>query len=220
MLMLFIKKIRCAFILLKVGALKVFFYQLRRQIYSRDMQIGLVKALDGHGKLSFKCQIKYRLQQASEEDMNEAFQKVKTESQESAQKLLNRKWLYECGCGKWYIARTADTDELCYLQCIIRPQDNKLLDKDLKNWFPKLKEDEILLEGAYTLENYRRKGVSGSVLFDILEIYRKKGFKRLIGYIDNDRKTTLENMEAIGFTKFEEITLHKTLFFTKRKYKP
>ena len=126
----FYRRIIYAFTLLRVGVFKVFLDQLRRQIYSRNVQIGIVKSLDDYGKnLIAECKIKYYLQPASEGDINEAFQKVKTESKESAQMLLNRKWLYECGCGKWFVARTADTDELCYLQCVISPEDNILLDK-------------------------------------------------------------------------------------------
>jgi hypothetical protein len=160
------------------------------------------------------------LQPASERDINEAFQKVKTESKESAQMLLNRKWLYECGCGKWFVARTADTDELCYLQCVISPEDNIFLDKSLRNWFPKLKTDEILLEGAYAFEKYRRNRLAAPVLFDILDIYRKKGFKRMIGYMDKDREYVLKKNDRIGFTRFEEVSLTRILFFSKRKSKP
>jgi L-amino acid N-acyltransferase YncA len=218
--MRFFRKTICAFTLLRVGAFKVFLNQLRRQIYSRNVQIGIVKNLDDYGKNLVECKINYNLRQASEEDIKEAFQKVKTESKESAQMLLNRRWLYECGCGKWFVARTADTDELCYFQCVISPEDNKLLEKDFRDWFPRLKEDEIIMEGAYTFEKHRGNRVAMSVIFDILDIYREKGFKRMVGYIDSYREVSLGKMERIGFTRFEEITLHKNLFFTKTKSRP
>ncbi len=217
MLMRFFRKMRCAFTLLKIGALKAFIEQLRRQIYSRVMQIGLVKSLDNLEKNPIECPIKYHLREASEEEINEAFQKVNTESKESAHKLLYRRWLYECGCGKWFVARTADTSELCFFQCVISPEYNQQIDEGFRNWFPILKEDEILFEGAYTFEKYRRNKLAGSVMFGLMEIYKNKGFKRTMLYIEEDRESQIQRTEARGFMRFEKVSLMTTLFFSKRK---
>jgi L-amino acid N-acyltransferase YncA len=214
----FLKKVRSAILLLKISGAKEFFNQLRRQIYSRALWIGMEKNMEGNAKALAECKIEYYLRQASEEDMKEAFQKVKTESKESAYKLLYRKYLYECGCGNWYIARTADTDEPCFLQSVIRPEDNKLLDEGFGNWFPRLNEDEILLEGAYTFENYRGNRLCHAVASDIIEIYREKGFKRMIAYYNNDNAASLKAGEKTGFTKFEEVPVLTILFFTRSKF--
>ncbi len=220
MLMRFLRKISCAITLLRVGALKVFWDQLRHQIYSRDVHIGIAKSLDSLEKNPIECPVNYNLREASKEDINEAFEMVKTESKESAQMLLNRKWLYECGCGKWFVARTTDNDDLCYFQCVISAEDNERLDKGFRTWFPRLKEGEIIFEGAYTFENYRRNKLAGSVLFDLMEIYRNKGSKRVIGYIDKKSESQLKRTEARGFIRFEEVSLMKTMFSSKRKSRP
>jgi hypothetical protein len=221
MLIQFFRKILCAVTLLKVGAVKVFLDQLRRQIYKRDVQIGLVRSLNNnYDRDQIQCPVEYNLQEASKEDMDEAFRKVKTESKGSAQLLLNRRWLYECGCGKWFTARTIDTGELCFFQCVISPADNKLLDHGFKNWFPELKEGEMIMEAAYTFEKFRGTKVARSIMFDILDMYRSQGFKRMILYIDKDFEYLLKKSESTGFTKFEEVTLIRTLFFSKRKSRP
>ena len=221
MLMQFFRKILCAATLLRVGAVKVFLDQLRCQIYKKDVQIGFVRNLDdNYNRDQIQCPIEYKLREASREDMDEAFRRVKTESKESAQLLLNRRWLYECGCGKWFVARMADTNELCFFQCVISPADNKMLNQGFKNWYPELKEGEMIMEAAYTFEKFRGTKVARSILFDLLDIYRNQGFKRMILYIDKDFEYLLEKSESTGFTKFEEVTLTRTMFFSKRKPRP
>jgi len=220
MLMRFFRKIRGAVTLLKIGAFKVFLAQLRRQIYSRYKQIGFIRSLDyDYVKNSIDWQMEYRLREASKEDMKEAFKMIKTESQESAQMLLHRQWLYECNCGKWFVARTADTDELCFLQCIISPEDNSVLDRGFRNWFPRLKKGELITEAAYTFEKFRGHHIPGPIMRDILNMYRDKGFKQMIIYIDEDKEYLINKSEERGFTRFEEVSFTKILFFNKRKSK-
>jgi GNAT superfamily N-acetyltransferase len=218
MLIQFLRKVQNAILLLKFGGPKAFLNQLRRQIYSRDIRIGMEKNMLDNTQTPIECKIKYQLRRASEEDMNEAFQKVKTEGEESVKPLLQRKWLYENGFGNWYIARTVDTNEPCFIQSVILPEDNKQMDKGLGTWFPKLKEDEIILEGAYTFEKYRGNRLAHAIASDIIDIYRKKGFKRMISYYSKDNLAILRSGEKTGFTKFEEVPTLKILFFTRNKF--
>ena len=207
-----------AFMLLRLGGLKVFLKQLRCQIYSRSAQVGFTVDLQRNDIPRIEAKINYTLSLASEQDMNEILQKTKTESEESVQSLVYRRWLYEDGYHNWYIARTADTNELCFMQSVIHPEDDKVVKGRFKGWFPKLKEDEILLEGAYAFEKYRGCRLCDSVASDILDIYRKKGFKRMITYIKKDNVTSLKAAAKTGFTKFEEVPIHKILFFTRSEF--
>lgn len=214
----FLRKVCSAFVLLRTVGPRVFFEQLRRHIYSQHLQIIFEKNLEeNNARARNECRINYSLRLATKEDMDEVFQKVKTESKEAVQMLLHRKWLYDCGFRNWYIARTTDTNELCFVQGIIQPEDNKLIDGDLRNWFQKLKEGEALLEGAYTFEKYRGNRLCDSVANDIFEIYRKLGFKRIITYVKSDNVASLRAAEKTGFKKFGELSVLKILFFTIRK---
>lgn len=214
MLVRFIRKVRSAVLLLKFSGLKEFFGQLTRQIYSHHVQVGVEKNLEDTGGQPVESKTKYYLRVGSEEDMDEAFQQIATESKESVQQLLNRRWLYQCGFGKWYVARTPDTKELCFLQSVIGPEDNRLLDDGFKGWFPRLQKDEILLEGAYAFEKYRGGGLCNAVSNDIIGIYKAKGFRRMITYIRKDNVSSLKASKKTGFKKFEEIPVTKILFST------
>lgn len=216
----FYRKIIYAFTLIRVGAIKVFIKQLLRQLYSRDRQICLVKSMENLEKNPVDCPIRYHLREASGKDMKEAFQKVKTESTESKRMLVKRKWFYDRGCGKWFVARTDDEDELCFLQCVITSEDNKLVEKDFKQWLPRLNEGDFIFEGAYTFEKYRRNRIAGSTMFDLMELYKNKGYKRLLLYIDDYRESQLLRTEKRGFTRYEVVTLSRILFFSNRTSRP
>jgi L-amino acid N-acyltransferase YncA len=214
----FSKKVRNALVLLRIVGPGVFFEQLRRQIYSRHIQIGLEKSLEANStQTPGECKIQYSLRPGSPQDMDEILRKVTSESKESVFNLLFRRWLYDSGFHNWYIARTADTNDLCFIQSVISPDDNRLLDGDFREWFPRLNKDEFILEGAYTFEKYRGNRLCDSVASDIFEIFRKQGFKRVLTYIKSDNAASLRAAEKTGFKKFEQVHVLKILFFTMRK---
>jgi L-amino acid N-acyltransferase YncA len=220
MLKKFLRTAYSAFMLLKMVGPKLFLKKLGRQLYSRDVQIGLEKNLEEDSTLPpANTNIKYYLRTATEADMDEAFQQTDTESKESVQILMYMKWLYECGFRNWYIARTADTNEVCFMDSVILPEDNPLIEKSFKTWFPILKDDEVLLEGAYAFEKFRGKGLTTCAHVEMLDIFRKKGFKRMLVYIKKDNLPSFKLIGKVGFTKFEEVPVLKILFFTRRKFR-
>jgi hypothetical protein len=210
----FLRKVRCAILLLKYSGWKDFASQIKRQIYSHHVQVGVEKYLADANARPVTSKTKYNFGLGSGKDMDEAFRQIATESKESVQQLLNREWLYRSGFGKWYVARSFDTGELCFIQGVIGPEDNNLLDDGFKGWFPRLKEDEILLEGAYAFEKYRGGGLCHAVASEINDIYRKKGFTRTIAYIRKDNTSSIKASEKTGFRQFEEIPVTKILFLT------
>jgi hypothetical protein len=215
----FLKMVDNGLLLFKFGGQKEFFHQLRRQIYDRDVQVGLEIQLGENVILNLpECEIKYTLRPASKKDMEVVFQQVKTESNEAVKLLAHRKWLYDCGFHNWYIAQTDDTDEPCFIQSVITAEDNKLVKKHFRNWFPEVKEGEVLLEGAYTFEKFRGKRLVIFTFNDLLKIFIEKGFKRVISYTEKGNIPILKSSERQGFKRFEEVKVLKVLFFTRRKF--
>jgi RimJ/RimL family protein N-acetyltransferase len=129
------------------------------------------------------------------------------------------KWLYECGFRNWFIARTVDTSEICFLMSAIRPEDNQLLKRGFQNWFPIVKENEVIIEAAYAFDKYRGQGLTTSAHIDILDFYKAKGIKRSSLYIKRDNLPSFKTAEKIGYRKFEEVPMRKILFVTRRQFK-
>ncbi len=204
--------------LLRIAGFRVFFTQLMRQVYSKESQLGLELKLPESNVPPIQAKINYTLRVASAEDIQEALQKASFESKASVQKLLYRKWLYESGFRNWYVARTVDDGDLCYLHSVIESNDYKVAEGDFSNWLPVLKNDEALLEGAYTFEKYRGQKLSSAITVDLINIYKKKGFKRMLTYIEKKNTPAIKVVEATGFTKFGEVPVLRVLFFNLRKF--
>ena len=100
---------------------------------------------------------------------------------------------------------------------IIYPEDDKTTGGKFRNWFPRLKEDEALLEGGYTFEKFRGNRLHPSVITDRFRICKDKGFRRVVAYIEKGNIASLKGYERAGFTQFEEIHHLRVLFFTRRK---
>ncbi len=206
------------YLLLKIGGLKIFLIQLKRQIYSRSNQISLTLNLQETDIPKIEANIKYTLKLASKEDMDEVLQKAKSESKDMAQKLLFRRWMYEDGYHNCYIARTADTNEICGVAFTIYPEDDKKVEGRFRNWFSRLKEDEVILEGGYTFEKFRGNRLHPSIITDRLRICKESGYKWALGYIEENNAASLKGAERTGFKRFGRVPELKFMFFTFRKY--
>ena len=218
MLKRMLRKVRYAVLLAKVGGLKVFFHQLKRQIYSRASFIGLERNLGTNGA-PVPCGVEYSLQLASEEDMEEVLQKAKTESKESAHELVQRRWFYESGFSNCYVARTIDTGELCYMVWLISSVDRALVKPGFRDMLPRLKANEMLIENSYTFEKYRGNRIMPSAMVELCEIARRNGYKRVITYVSQDNIASLKGCQRAGFKQFEEIPELKLFFITKRGHR-
>jgi ribosomal protein S18 acetylase RimI-like enzyme len=210
--------VRYAALQLELGGPKPFFTQLKRQVYNKNLFLGLEENLDTNGK-RIPSNLTYSLQQASEKDMEDLLAKAKSESKESVHELIERRWFYECGFHDCYVARTADTGELCFVAWLLSAKDNNLVNRNFKNRLPRLEEDELLLENCYTFEKYRGNSIMPSALLKLWQLARNKGFKRIITYVRKDNKSSLRAFEKLGLRKFEEIPELKLFFFTRRKYR-
>jgi GNAT superfamily N-acetyltransferase len=209
------RKIRCAILLLRVGGLKVFLHQLRRQLYNRDAFTRLEKNLED--SIRTPCGVKYSLSLATKEDMQEVLQRVKTEGNNSARELVQRNWFYECGFHNCYIARVNDSGEICHLAWLVFPDEESIVEQDLKERLPALKREQCLLENAYTFTTYRGRGLMSSVIVQLSEMARSRGCKRMIAYVREDNLASLKACETAGFKKYDEEHELKLLFFTKVK---
>jgi len=212
-----IAKARFATLLLRIAGPTILLVQLKRQIYSRGVFLGLEKDLrtDGYHVTSG---VDYRLGVASPEDIQEVFENAKRESRESAIELIQRIWFYDAGFHNCYVARTADSNELCYMQWMLSCADSDLIVSSFDGKFPRLGDDEVLLENAYTFEKFRGKRVMPAVELELADIARQKGFKRMITYVREDNIASLKGCERAGFKVFERVLEGKLLFFGGRKH--
>ena len=210
------RKVRYGILLIKNGGLWLFWHHLKRQIYSRTTFWVLERNLqtdNGH----IPCGVQYSLHPASREDMEEALQISKSESRKAAYDLIQRKWFYESGFHDCYVARTADTNDLCHIQWLVSSADEQVVSRGFRGRFPRLREDEVLVENVFTFEKYRGKGIMPSAIDALSRMARGKGFKRMLTCVSEDNTYSLRGFERAGFRKFDEIRETRFLFSIRRK---
>ncbi len=212
MLKIALGMVRYTILLLKLGGLKAFFRELKRGIYSTTTFIGVEMNLDSE-IVPFPSKVKYSLRPASVEDMEEVFRSIKTESKRSTIELIQRQFFYESGFHNCYVAETADTNELCYVEWMLTSNDNDLLRRCFGSRYPVLKENEVLLEHRYTFEKYRGNRIATSVDLQLCEMARRNGFEHEIGYNSTDNIASIKASEAAGHKPFEMVHVRRLLFF-------
>jgi RimJ/RimL family protein N-acetyltransferase len=207
------EEIHFMIIILRVVGLKFFLKRLRLQIYSKSTEIGFTLDLTNYKIPHIEASIKYSLQTASKEDMGELLQGAKTESKESAYHLTMQLWMYEDGYHNYYIARTTDTNEICFIQSIIYPDDIRMARGRFKNVFPKLKIGEAIIESSYTFERFRGNRLHPAITTDLLRSCKERGLKRMIAHVSKDNIASIKGTERAGYTQFEEVSKVKFLSY-------
>ena len=211
------RKMRYAMLLIRIEGPILFLSHLSGQIFHRYALRGLQKNLQTNNAL-VPCEVRYSLKLASDKDMQEMLEMAVSEGKDSAYELIGRKLFYDSGFRDCYVARSADTNELCFVQWMISPKDCLGLDPGFKNMLPKLEQQDLWMENSYTFKKYRGKKLYPSVLVELAEIARNKGFKRIFTYVREDNIASIKGCERAGFQVFERVTEMKLLFSTRRKY--
>ncbi|MBI4304237.1 MAG: GNAT family N-acetyltransferase [Chloroflexi bacterium] len=210
------RKLRYATLLLKISGPKIFLSRLKNQLYSRDSLYRLVKNLDTK-TVPASCGVVYSLRQACDEDFADILEKAKMESRESAYELIERKWFWESGFHSCYAAQTG-SGEVCFMGWFLSSQDSNVVKDGFKSRLPELKKDELLLENFYTFEKYRGKNIMPSVLAQVSQEAKSKGFNRIIAYVRQDNTASIRALEKVGFSKSGAIPELKFLLRTKREH--
>jgi hypothetical protein len=206
------------FTLLKIGGPGIFLRQLKRQIYNRSNQIGLALNLEKLEVTDNRAKVKYALNLATEEDIDKIWEKARFESKEMAQPLLFRRWMFKHGYRNCYIARTAETSEICAMAFLVLPEDIKKSESGYRSWFPQLGEDEAIIAGTYTFEKFRGNYLHPSIITDLSKMCRERGYKRVLAYVEENNTDSLKGFERTGFERFGNAPELKLLFFTSRDF--
>jgi GNAT superfamily N-acetyltransferase len=100
-----------------------------------------------------------------------------------------------------YVAVTGD-DQPCYVQWLIAPSENDNVRAIFGERFPSLKPDEMLLEGAFTLEAWRGKGIMAAAMAQITEKAIDHHAKWVITFVGSDNIPSLKGCKKSGFEPF------------------
>jgi GNAT superfamily N-acetyltransferase len=109
--------------------------------------------------------------------------------------------LFAAGIGTGYVAVT-DDGEPAYCQWLIGPEFNAAIDEFFDGVFPELEPGTALLEGAFTPEAHRGKGIMPAAMARIAEHGHDIGADRVITFVTTDNIPSIKGCERSGFAPY------------------
>ena len=94
----------------------------------------------------------------------------------------------------------------CYAQWPISAVDNERIQKYFRGTFPVLAPDEALLEGAFTPESHRGKGIMPRAMALIAEGARNLGARYVITFVAEENIPSLKGCKRAGFCAMHAAT--------------
>jgi GNAT superfamily N-acetyltransferase len=100
-----------------------------------------------------------------------------------------------------YVA-VGDNDEPYYVQWLVGSSDNAKVRALFADRFPALKSDEMLLEGAFTLEAWRGKGIMAAAMSQIAAKAVEHDARWVVTFVINDNIPSLKGCKKAGFEPY------------------
>lgn len=114
---------------------------------------------------------------------------------------LGQRRLLESGLKTCYVA-IAPEHRPCYMQWVIPASANERLKAVFGNLYPVLGPDEALLEGAYTPEAYRGKGIMSAAMAEVAQRAAEHGARWVITFVDEQNQASLKGCLRAGFAPY------------------
>lgn len=116
--------------------------------------------------------------------------------------LATRRAMLDAGVPQCFVAVDADGTP-CYFQWRLDHRQNRFLQSHFpRRWFPVLREDEILLENAYTPVAFRGKGIMSEAMAIIAETGEDVGARAAITFVEVDNPPSLKACANAGFAPY------------------
>lgn len=106
--------------------------------------------------------------------------------------------LADAGLRQAYVAVTAD-GRPCYLQWLMSARDNDRIQRVFHGTFPRLADDEALLEGAYTPPAFRGLRIMPAAMARIAERARDLGARAVLTFVVPGNIPSLKGCQRAGF---------------------
>ena len=175
--------------------------RLLKLFYSNSVALGMQRDLESL-PTSPSCTLPLRLRPIRPEDVGLLFDVLsRGVSREEAHGQLARLHLLKLGLPSCYVAVQAD-DTPCYVQWAVRSSDNERLGEVFPSWFPRLRDDEVLLEYAYTVPKYRRSGIMNWALEAMGRQASSFGARWLLSFIPLGNRGSIEGHIRAGFRPY------------------
>ena len=126
---------------------------------------------------------------------------------EDRRAILTRLFFHEIGFTNCYVMRHGD--DIAYIQWIIFPTENQLINQYYSGIYYPLTAKQIVIENVFTFPRYRGRGYFLSGTLQLLELAKNKGYSSALCYIRKDRIMALNELIPIGFKIIKMVREYK-----------
>lgn len=159
--------------------------------------------------------VKFYICTANNEDIMTIINTLKYVDNPSRKEIVVRMLFYNSGFKNCYIAKTTSGD-IAYLQWLIYPHENDIIKKYYSNRFNLLRENQVMVENAFTYPKYRGLGLKRDMTNELLKEAKKRGYTSAITYVRKDLIHAINDHIMNGFKITKLVTEYKIFGFTKR----
>jgi RimJ/RimL family protein N-acetyltransferase len=121
-----------------------------------------------------------------------------------------------------YVAVDRTCDRPCFLQWLFTARSNDFVQRYFRGRFPILRDDEALLEYAFTPPLYRGNGIMPAAMSMIAENAAQYGVRYVVTYVSRENPAALQGCAKAGFSPYA--LRHDRSFFgglvRKRRFTP
>lgn len=192
-------RIRNALQLILNGYLDVFFKELKHRIYSKTISFGLKRDLEVDFKTP-SARIDLTIRPLKDEDVPHLLENTPTHPV-NPRIIANQQAMVDADIPTCYVAVTKD-EKPCYMQWLISYQNRDKIKKNFRGIFPKLKESEAMLEGAYNNPRYRGLRIMPAAMAEIAKKAASLNARWVITFVDIENIPSLKGCKRAGFEPY------------------
>jgi hypothetical protein len=202
---------------LKNGQFRILFDELRLRLWSTVRWYGFERDLS----IPMVCresQIPVHIRELRKDDIPVLLNLADAKDGKAFKDRLIRLLMVRADIPTCYVAVTSEGVP-CTMQWMISSDANDRVKRFSRGGLPILKENEVLLENAFTLERYRRQGIENETHRYLFQLALEKGVKRAVTFVRDQSSIPLKMASKLGFTQFCLKTCRWRLFLRHYTFK-
>jgi hypothetical protein len=170
---------------------------IRDTLFSANQYYLLGRSLASTPATPFTRAPKEKISLITESDLIVLRKKISTLGEDDRREILARLYFYDNGFANCYVIK--NDGEIAYLQWIIFPSENSIINKKYANRFNQLSDRQVMIENAFTFPAYRGRGYLPCGTQQLLELAKRNHYTSAVCYIRTDRITSVNEFTKMGF---------------------
>jgi RimJ/RimL family protein N-acetyltransferase len=187
---------------LQVHSCSDLFQRAARQVYREWHAYGLRRDLKVHFETP-RAQIPLMVRPLRDQDISRLFAGTQVRvSRQARLEEANRVALLAERCAKPFVAVDLADDRPCFVQWMFTARSNDFIRRYFRGRFPRLADNEALLEFAFTPPEYRGRGIMPAAMSMVAEQGEQHGVRYVTTFVLRENSAALKGCAKAGFSPF------------------